>query len=350
MMRQLLPPLTDRDEWLTWRRGGIGASDVAGILGLSQWDTPTTVWLDKLGRLDDADDTDAMMHGRYAEAVLAPWYADTHDCAVAAEQWRAVGVEEWQRATLDGLTFASERSRVRLETAEAVLECKATGQAPAAWEADGIPIQYRCQATWQSITTGIPTVVFAVVHVPWGRLQFRAYAYTPSDRDIDFVTTKVAEFWHDRVLAGVAPPADGDPATTTALQHAWDSADVVDDLIDCTDQLADLCARVDELGAIARAAKAEHDQARNQLRAHIGEHAGVAPSPDGWGATWRPSRELDQAAVFADHPDIANQYRKAELDLDRFRADHPELAEKYTAATGSRRLNITRPKKEKSTL
>lgn len=349
MMRQLLPPINDRDEWRAWRRDGIGASDVAGILGLSEWDTPTTVWLDKLGRLDDPDDSDAMMHGRYAEAVLAPWYADTHDCVVAAEQWRAVGLEPWQRATLDGLTFPSERSRVRLETADAVLECKATGHAPTLWETDGIPIAYRCQATWQTIVTGIPTVVFAVVHVPWGRLQFRAYAYTPSDRDIDFVTTKVAEFWHDHVQTGIAPPADGRTATTSALQHAWDSAELVDDLLDPTPELAELCRRVDELGAAARAAKAEHDRARNELRAVIGDRAGIAPNDAGWGATWRPSRELDQAAVFANHPDIASQYRKAELDLDRFRADHPELADRYTTPTGSRRLNITRPKKEKKT-
>ena len=47
--------MTDRAEWLAWRRSGIGASDVAGILGISPWASPFTVWADKLGLLPDED-------------------------------------------------------------------------------------------------------------------------------------------------------------------------------------------------------------------------------------------------------------------------------------------------------
>lgn len=37
----------DRAEWLEWRRNGIGATDVAGILGVSPWASPWSVWADK---------------------------------------------------------------------------------------------------------------------------------------------------------------------------------------------------------------------------------------------------------------------------------------------------------------
>lgn len=348
-MRQLLPPIEDRTEWLTERRKGIGASDVAGILGLSTWDTPTSIWIDKLGLADPDDDTtsDAMWHGRYAETVIAEWYADTHDAHVAGAQWRAVGLEPWHNATLDSLTFESEKSRFRLNEATSVLECKAVGAAPNTWELDGIPIAYKCQGIWQVICTGIPTVNFAVVHVAWGRLQFRAYSYTPTDSDIDFVTTKVTEFWQRNVIGGTPPPADAHPATTVALQHAWGGADVADDdLIEATPELVELCEQVDAARAVARDAKNAAAALENRLRSVIGAHTGIR-NDDGTGATWKPSNELDVDAIFATHPDIASQYRIDRLDIEAFRQAHPDIADRHTARTGSRRLNITRPKKKK---
>ena len=39
-----------RDAWLAARRSGIGGSDIAAICGLSPYQTPYDVWLDKLGQ------------------------------------------------------------------------------------------------------------------------------------------------------------------------------------------------------------------------------------------------------------------------------------------------------------
>lgn len=48
-----------RPEWLALRRKTVGGSDAAGIIGLSKWSTPYTVWADKTGRLPDKPDTEA---------------------------------------------------------------------------------------------------------------------------------------------------------------------------------------------------------------------------------------------------------------------------------------------------
>ena len=351
-LRQLLPPLEDRAEWLEWRREGIGASDVAGVLGLSNWSTPTTVWLDKTGRTpgargtaDDVD-SDALWHGRHAEAVLNPWFAEHTGSHVAGAQWRVVGTEPWQRATLDGIVFGSDRVRFDLWHADALLEDKATGQAAAVWGTDGIPLHYKAQAAWQSICTGVPAVFFAVLHVAFGRLEFRAYHYEPTDSDRDFIVNRVGQFWSDHVQADTPPRADSAAITTAGLQDAW--PDVVDDPAELTPELAELCERVDRLRTDAREAKAAADQAANELRAALGEHTAIV-NPDGYGATWRPARELDTDAVFDNHPDIAADYQLRRLDLERFRRDHPDIAERHTDTTGARRLNITKPKKKKGT-
>ncbi len=41
-----------REEWLNWRKGGIGGSDAAAVLGVSKWATPFELLLQKAGYID----------------------------------------------------------------------------------------------------------------------------------------------------------------------------------------------------------------------------------------------------------------------------------------------------------
>ena len=56
-----------RDEWLERRRKTIGGSDAAGIVGLSKWASPFSVWADKTGRAEEKAATEAMRQGRDLE-------------------------------------------------------------------------------------------------------------------------------------------------------------------------------------------------------------------------------------------------------------------------------------------
>ena len=67
-----------REEWLERRRKTIGGSDAAGIVGLSKWASPFSVWADKTGRAAEKADTEAMRQGRDLEDYVARrWLADT---------------------------------------------------------------------------------------------------------------------------------------------------------------------------------------------------------------------------------------------------------------------------------
>lgn len=60
-----------REEWLMRRRKTIGGSDAAGIVGLSRWTSPFSVWADKTGRAAEKEDTEAMRQGRDLEDYVA---------------------------------------------------------------------------------------------------------------------------------------------------------------------------------------------------------------------------------------------------------------------------------------
>ena len=66
-----------REEWLEMRRHTIGGSDAAGIIGLSKWSSPMSVWADKTGRLPDKPDTEAMRLGRDLEGYVARRWMET---------------------------------------------------------------------------------------------------------------------------------------------------------------------------------------------------------------------------------------------------------------------------------
>ena len=77
---------TTRDDWLAWRRGGIGGSDIAAILSLSPWQSPWSLWADKTGLAADTHENEAMEAGRWLELAIGPWFADRTGLHVAGEQ------------------------------------------------------------------------------------------------------------------------------------------------------------------------------------------------------------------------------------------------------------------------
>lgn len=307
--RTILPPITDRDEWLAWRRTGIGASDVAGILGLSPWDTPWSVWADKVGLTDpdDTEVTDAMRHGTWAERTIGPWFEERTGLAVRQPQARAVGSEPWMLATLDGLAFEEPSGVVPV----ALVEMKATGESAKTW-AEAISMQYQCQGVWQSIVTGIDHVMFAVLHVTFGRLQFEVYEFTPSDDDKQFVLDAVRAFWYDHVLAGVMPAADGRTPTTQAIKAAWGDIEDADDVMLADERLIELHADLVNTKATVKQLGEHQAALENEIKARMQDCAVLAHDGQPL-VTWKPivSNRLDGTALREAHPDIAREFTRS---------------------------------------
>lgn len=64
-----------REDWLSERRKTIGGSDAAGIVGLSKWASPYSIWAEKTGRVPEKEDTEAMRQGRDLEEYVAQRWA-----------------------------------------------------------------------------------------------------------------------------------------------------------------------------------------------------------------------------------------------------------------------------------
>lgn len=254
---------TARAEWLAWRRGGIGASDIAGILGISPWASPFSVWADKMGLLpdDELDDDDPREFGRRAEAMVAPWFHDKTGLYVVGEQlWASNPAEPWMLATPDGVV--AEGPHAGIGDALGGLEIKATNDRP--WST--IPEHYQAQGQWQMAVTGWDRVWFAVLHYR----RLRIYELARDQADIDYMTDRARAFWHDHVLTGQPPEVDGSDATAHVLAVLYPEADK-GATVELGLEGAELLETLADAKADTKDAEARAKAASNELRALLGE-------------------------------------------------------------------------------
>lgn len=323
----------DRAAWLAERRNGIGASDVAGILGLSPWSSPYSIWADKVFGSDDEGESLAMEFGRRAEVMVAPWFTEKTGLYVGGEQTPWVHPNHnHHRCTIDGLVYEhpSPLDPTGFLKYEPVgeylgaLEIKCTSATPKEWEEDGIPIQYQCQAQWTMHVTGTDHLWFAVLHLAFGRPDLQVYELARDQVDVDLIVTAVDAFWHDHVLTGQPPETDGHPATTYATKHLPASAG---DTVDITPELIATVAAVAGLKNQRKGLDEQIETRENAIRAALG---------------FATEGHFDGQLMVSHRPQS-----KRFIDEAAFRGSMPVTAGKFTKTTEFRVLRQHKPPKPK---
>lgn len=313
-----------RSDWLAWRRGGVGASEAAAIVGLSPWASAWSVWAIKTGLVAEDEGNASMRLGTLLEPVLVKLFHEGTGLYVAGEQtWCTHPDEPWMRCTVDGFVMDHpdpmdapwlDQCLDAMYNTLAIYEAKYTSEQP--W--DEVPAHYQCQVQWQMAVTGLDRVMLGVLHMPFGRPQYRVYTVERDEADIALLTDKARRFWFDHVLAGIAPPADGHRATTDALAHAWQADD--DAKVAADVRLVDRVAKLAQLKAERKQVDADIELIENEIRAALGEATALVDG-DRVLCTWR-----EQTAT--------------RLDGKALKAAEPEVWEKYAVTTASRVLRL----------
>lgn len=210
-------PYTDRDDWLAKRREGIGASDVAAILGLSPYSTPFTVWADKTRNLGD-DPNESMHWGKVLEGVIVDEFEQRNGLYVHGRQRLFHHPDHpWAMATIDGWAEESPVETDDEPSPVALVEVKTDGGF-GAW-ADGPPDHVRIQCLWQMFTTGVHTLTY--VPTLHGGRNFQVYEVEWDEGLAEKICLRVSD-WRDRfILGGETPEADGTPATSKMIGDLW---------------------------------------------------------------------------------------------------------------------------------
>jgi putative phage-type endonuclease len=205
-------PYTTEEEWLGLRKEGLGASDVAAAFGLSNFQSPYSLYMEKVGELPDAVPSESMLWGRRLEgAILDEWEVRTGLYAIKrGSLWYHSKDAAWARATVDGMAAESRADIANDPDPLFVVEVKTDFET---W--DEVPDQYVLQVNWQMHVTGLVEHPAQVVLLPASR-RLKIYEVEYDEGLAEEAAVAGKEFWQ-RVLDKRPPPIDGHPATATTI-------------------------------------------------------------------------------------------------------------------------------------
>lgn len=251
--------------WDRSRNNGIGASEIAAIVGLSKWQTPLHVYERKVNGTGSDYDNRAMRIGRALEETVINEFCEetgidvkTYPCPMVHHpnhrEFRATPDAELE----GGLLIDAKTANWRM-----------ADEWGEPWT-DDIPAEYLCQVQWQMYVTGRD---FCYVAALLGGSDLRCYGVDRNDRLIDFLVEAAHEFW-GRVEDCSAPPPDFSHRSTPEL--IWGIYGTVEDdeVVTLDDDARAWWTAYEQIGRSIKVAEKERDELKARVSAAIGSHRG----------------------------------------------------------------------------
>lgn len=302
-------PVTERDQWLSVRRSGIGGSDIPALLGQSAYMNERQLWESKILEVDN-EGSEAALWGNLLEDTVA-------------REWAARQPGEVKLSRVGTLAHVGDRWRIvnldrRVHGCQEHHRCALEVKTRSAWKEDewkhnAIPDAVSLQVQWAIGVTGLDAIHVAAL-IGGQTLESRVVTETP---DLPEIIEKGRSFWHNHVLTRIPPEI-----TNPAQAASWLSTVNPDGVLKLrsTDPVAVEVRMLLDTYTASKATGKEGDAASARLKQIIGTHEHLL---------------IDDTPVFTWGSVTSNRF-----DLTRFRRDHPDLAATYTASSTTRRLTI----------
>lgn len=193
-----------REEWLQYRRQGIGGSDVAAIMGVSPFCTKRDLYYDKVGIKPAMDEEEsnwvAKEVGHRLEDLVAEIFSRKTGLTVFP-------IRKMFRHPLYPFMLADVDFFIRFPDGSiGILECKTTNyNCQSKWENDSVPINYEYQGRHYMSVMNINKVYFACLY---GNNEDE-FIIRCMERDLELEEEFIAEeefFWEENVAKRIEPP------------------------------------------------------------------------------------------------------------------------------------------------
>ena len=177
-------------EWLQWRKGGLGGSDAAAILGLSPFKTRERLLLELSGQVEPEQANFAMRRGSRLEPIARKLYEEAHGAYMPPACCEHESLS-WMRASLDGLNLAGE----------ILLEIKWPNFEVHSQALNGVvPPYYLCQVQHQLVVSGARLGHYwsCTEHKKFGQEELTALVVIERDVTLERrLVFELGRFWHE---------------------------------------------------------------------------------------------------------------------------------------------------------
>ena len=322
-----------REEWLAYRRQGLGGSDAAAVLGISPFRTGVDLYYDKLGLFIEDDEANwvAKEIGNLLEELVARIFAKKTGLKVYRRKCMFQHpAHTWMLADLDFLVEMPDGST-------AILECKTTNyNARDKWEYDGkpiVPVYYESQGRHYMAVMNIDRMYFACLYGNNENEFFIRYM----ERDLDIEEDLIAEeefFWKENVEKGVEPPYTEKPdLVLESIRKHCGPADKDAEQVRLGRRHLGSIRKYMEL----KEQKARHDSEAKKLEEKMKEAYAEIVEEMGVSCTG-VIKDGGTEYVVSYNPAYRTGIDKK--GLERLKAQHPDVYDDYVSTTESRRFSV----------
>ncbi len=287
------------EEWLKWRKKGIGGSDVSAILGINKWTSAIDLWLDKTNQKNDpVEVNEAMTWGTILEPVIRDHFA-----AVTGKPVTEVKAmlqhpnHPFMIADVDGVTTDDNDN-------PAILEIKVSSEYKRDEWSEGVPTYYQTQVQHYLCVTGVSKAYVAVLI---GGNSFRIYE-VDADPEVQQMLIAVEKNFWNMVQNMIRPDMDGSDAAKDLLDRIYVGG--IEEEINLPDEALEWVDAYLEAAADEDSAKAKKLEASNHIKEIMGDYDKAKCM--GHSISWKPvtSERLDTKALKEKEPDIYAKYVK----------------------------------------
>lgn len=321
------------EEWLAWRKKGIGGSDVAVALGLSPYRTARELYYDKIGVepvVPDEDKTIMFEIGHLLEDVVAQIFAKKTGFSVFRDQMM-------YRHPLFPFMLADVDRFIHLPNGEkAILECKtAHYDMQPNWANDRIPRHYELQVRHYMSVMNINVAYIACLFSN----NENDFVWRKIERDLDEEESTIMQlqsFWETYVLNRVEPPFTEKPdKVLEALRKYYGPADKSLPKVTLGQEFVPALEQILAL----KEQKTALDQQSRHLDSMI--KAAYAPIADRLGTACGGTCFSNGVSY---EVSFSPQYRTniSKDKLSQLRAQYPDIYEDFVDTTESRVFKLTK--------
>lgn len=296
------------EEWLEYRKLGIGGSDASVVCGINRYKSPVELWMAKTGQLLLQESGEAAYWGTQLEALVREEF--TKRTGIVVQRINQILQSEsypFMLANLDGQCVHPEYGTCGFEAKTA--SAYKTGE----WE-DTIPDEYQLQIQHYMAVTGYKGFYIAVLI---GGNTFRWKFIERDEELISMLIELETDFWN-HVQAKVPPALDGSEASAKFLAERFPDS-VPQSKIPLPDTAIDLIHKYKDACEQLEAVTQQKQECENLLKQMLGEY---------------------ETGTIGDHMITWKSIVQERLDSKTLKAEHPTLYKKYSNKTSYRRFSI----------
>ena len=296
------------EQWLEYRRKGIGGSDASVVCGINRYKSPVELWLDKTNQIPAEEAGEAAYWGTLLEDVVRSEFSKRTGINVKQVHYILQSEEHpFMLANLDGVCEHPEFGTCGFEAKTA------SAYKASEWE-DGIPDEYQLQIQHYMAVTGYRGFYIAVLI---GGNTFRWKFIERDEELISMLIELESDFWY-HVQDLTPPPLDGSKASAQFLAERFPNSTNKTQL-KLPDSAAQLIEEYDSACEQLEVLNEQKQKAENQLKQMLGEH---------------------ESASAGNHIITWKSISQERLDSKTLKAEHPTLYKKYSNQTSYRRFSI----------